>query len=288
MAMALIVFCALPLALNPPGEASGKPKDAAEHVNKIIAALETRQAKRDPVSLHYTLTEYRSAALDAAFKKGRDPGNAPAREGLTITRTYHIALKDKRFLLSSPGPFGRSRLDARNERPSFWLFDGKLGYERRKGQLIISAEPPKAMPLSPWDVTGEKLSLTSLKEAQAAAPDGANSPFIGVYDVQEPNAKPLCRVEVIWPGVLKTNIWLQPDLDYAVVKLERILPSGRVSLRCDECVYERAGGQAHPRGAVKTLFDGTTGAVLMRVTLRVQSMETDPERIPDSLFKISE
>jgi lipopolysaccharide export LptBFGC system permease protein LptF len=81
-------------------------------------------------------------------------------------------------------------------------------------------------------------------------------------------------------------IWLRPDLDYAVHKAERYKVSGKVSLRFDQCTYEVIDGKAYPRSAVKTVFRDGTDAVVLRIELTVNSIETDSKQIPDSLFHL--
>jgi len=283
MSFVVVLWGALTLAANPPGEA---PKDMNERLKGIITAMESRAIKREPVSIKYRLVEYYSA--DMLWKTTpKSPGNRPKPKTLNVTRSYHVALKGAKFFLTSAGPFNVSPIAAKKEQPSVWIFDGKTTYEKLDDKFAVSSQQPKGRPMLPWDVTGETTCLAGLKELNdSLLEENVNTPRLSIFDEKTATGEPHVRLEVVCPGVSKTVIWLRPDLDYAVHKAERYKVSGKVSLRFDQCTYEVIDGKAYPRSAVKTVFRDGTDAVVLRIGLTVDSIETDSGQIPDSLFHL--
>jgi hypothetical protein len=116
MSFVVVLWGALTLAADPPGEA---PKDMNERLKGIITAMESRAIKREPVSTKYRLVEYYSA--DMLWKTTpKSPGNRPKPKTLNVTRSYHMALKGVKFFLTSAGPFNVSPIAAK-KRATFGL-----------------------------------------------------------------------------------------------------------------------------------------------------------------------
>jgi len=275
--------------------AGGTSPEVSERLQAIIAELEIRQKTREPALIKYRLTEFKSAEFLSPTRKRQiaasKPEGGPKPEARSITRSFDLALKGPKFFLTSTGPFHLSPAAFQKEAPSIWVFDGKNSYERLDDRYEVSTQPLKGRPMIPWDVTGENMFLRWLERWTGNSADKTGEQI--QFDVRDEKAlgeKGLVRVECRAAKGAKLLLWLQPDLGYAVLKAEQYSEAGTIDLRVDQCVYETVAGKAYPKKAVLTKYvpnnDKGSPIILMRTELEVQSIETDPNRIPDSLFRL--
>jgi len=248
--------------------------------------MEAREQQRAPVRMTYRVDQHFGKPY---FQYGPSAPSTPNPRSVDIAVNAEVALKGPCVCIKRNGPLPSQLPQKPADQHWVWMFDGKNTYQFVNGDYMTSSQPLKARYLTPWDICGESVVLTDFRLWRSGG-FTKNDTVVQceITDERTPDGKPLVRLAWAASNGRKFNWWLLPDYDYAIYRIERFDETGRLSLLVEQCTYEVVGKTAYPRTAVKTNFsklkEGNQWIITMRDRLTVQTIETDPRQIPDSLF----
>jgi hypothetical protein len=259
-----------------------------EMAKNIVASLDSQKALRVPVLIKYRFdVHYKPGMFSGETKPSSESRNS---KGLDITAHCEMALKGSRSYMKRDGPINDGGV-AKNVEPIVFVFDGKNSYENVFSRYKTSSKHSPHKVESPWTINGQDDARRSLENwATGDFNTGRAKSDVIVRNEKGPKGEPLLRLERV-PKVRQPGwvIWLLPELEYALFKKEVYDPDGSLLRRYDQCTYQVIDKKVFPKSGVWTLFGKDANGkpeVSMRYTLNVESIETDPSKIPDSLFQM--
>lgn len=257
-----------------------------DRLKAILTAMEAREQQRAPVRMKYRVDQH----LGTPFFLGASQPKTDTARSVDIAINAEVALKGPRVYVKRDGPLPSD--SPRKSTPNqvwVWVFDGKNTRQIMNGEYMTSSQALQRRFETPWDICGERIVLTDFRIWRDGGFEKNNTVVqCAVTDERGPDGKALVRLAWSASNGRKFTWWLLPEYDYAIHRVERFDETGQLSFLVDQCTYEVIGKTAYPRTAVKTTFSklkqGNQPIITMRDRLTVQSIETDPGHIPDSLF----
>jgi len=277
-AVAIVHSCCLPLPTL-----DAQPTQGESILNRMLQCYQDHQQQLNPLWVQHENTVHETADLkkaEAAIRKAKTLSQVAPTDLEWQLQAEYACKGVKRKTWSRT-----NRPDVPNAfRERFRLFNGEISiwpsrqsdvyYMSRKSEPIFSAD----WPLS---VTGEVPLLATLK----LWADGKQK----ISNVIVSPAKPQSNRELVLVQFTfadtgwQNNCWVYPDLGYAPQRWEEQNEKKSLVDVWQADSYETYRGVVFPTSGQKTHYL-PSGKLSYTVRFRVTKVETEPARIPDSLF----
>ncbi|MBX9622905.1 MAG: hypothetical protein K2X82_03740 [Gemmataceae bacterium] len=267
--------------LLPAALALSAARGAGGDLADVRAALADRERARQPVHMRYAI-DY---DISPAYLTSITASPTPLDRGLAYREVVEYVRKGERVIQRVTGPKIQppARL-ADRARPEWALFDGASSFRSERPDYVLTCKGYQMVVRDPDDYSGERTLRQIVAEAVAG-----NMTLASIRDEPGAGGEAACRLEFVSQDRTRTTVSrTHPHLSHAVASLELFGKGGVALWRHSECRYREVGGVAYLEAAKFQIYDGADNkrTLLAEDRFTLEFLETDPRKIPDSLFEV--